>query len=94
MFLILLYFLYAVIAQLVEHSHGKGKVSGSIPDNGSRIRGFDDKIGTKELNSLIFSHLCYSFIVATLAQLVEHCIRNAKARGSIPRGGSENYCLQ
>lgn len=27
----------AVVAQLVEHSHGKGEVSGSIPDNGSEI---------------------------------------------------------
>ena len=26
----------AVVAQLVEHFHGKEKVSGSIPDNGSR----------------------------------------------------------
>lgn len=30
--------IYAVVAQLVEHSHGKGKVSGSSPDNGSRIK--------------------------------------------------------
>jgi hypothetical protein len=26
----------ADVAQLVEHSHGKGKVSGSIPDIGSK----------------------------------------------------------
>lgn len=28
--------LFAVIAQMVEHSIGNGEVSGSIPDNGSK----------------------------------------------------------
>lgn len=31
-------FVFAVVAQLVEHSIGNGEVSGSIPDNGSVIK--------------------------------------------------------
>ena len=31
---------YAVVAQLVEHLHGKEKVCGSIPHNGSRKQPF------------------------------------------------------
>ena len=32
-------FLFAVVAQLVEHPHGKGEVIGSIPINGSKWKG-------------------------------------------------------
>ncbi len=61
----------AVVAQQVEHSHGKGKVRGSSPRNGSRRLPI----------TIILAHSCfcgflsYTFGRAEVAQLVEQPLR-------------------
>ena len=86
----------AVVAQLVEHLHGKEKVSGSIPDNGSMGRYRSGQTGqTVNLLAYAFEGSNPSLPTmkirtarATLAQLVEQHFCKVKVPGSIPGGGS------
>ena len=63
--LYLLRFSLAVVAQLVEHPHGKGEVIGSTPINGSKWKGLNKKkschlssVGRAFLNLLMVCSGC------------------------------------